>query len=322
MAELDELERSLALAQIGLAAPPGVKQRVRAKLGSAAGLPPASPELNRSVATGPGPLLKAGASGGSSGVARRGVPTWGAFVLTGLGFAVGYLFGHRPMPSAGESAARASAVRTQSESDSALHAESLRGKATRGVEASPSVEPAQPRSARGADALMHVADRVEMEPNGSREKDPSGSHVKDVHTRTRATRHTGTPDGWAAELALLQRAERAIRADNSDLALALLDQLDREHPKPQLVQEREAARLLADCERSAQTAVGRPAPSTATERARQYLSLHRGSVYTERIRHLCGLGAAAASAAANTAPTAEAQPLAPDGAAESAPGGH
>jgi hypothetical protein len=102
----------------------------------------------------------------------------------------------------------------------------------------------------------------------------------------------------------------------------LLDQLDREHRTPQLLEEREAARLLADCERSARGALGDSAPSAASERARQYLGAHPASVYSERIRALCGLDTSAARTRTNAARALETQPLAPDAAEGSAQRGH
>jgi hypothetical protein len=49
------------------------------------------------------------------------------------------------------------------------------------------------------------------------------------------------------ELALLARAERAVRADNSALALALIDELEARFPSSRLLEERRAVELLAHC---------------------------------------------------------------------------
>lgn len=49
------------------------------------------------------------------------------------------------------------------------------------------------------------------------------------------------------ELRILRRVERAQRAGNPRLALALLDELDRESPRGKLIEERAAARAVAQC---------------------------------------------------------------------------
>jgi hypothetical protein len=299
MAELDELDQSLALAQAGLAAPPGVKERVRAKL-AAATMPP---EVTPPVGAGSRPSQGAGMPSSALGAARHGVPTWGALALTGLGFVAGYWFAPRPTATPDAQARQTTAVPTKPVSiespapSESPHAESLPGNSRVGEEAAPSVEAA---AARG-----ELADGAQK-----------------ARAKARAARRSATPEGLARELALLRRAERAIRAGNAELAVALLDQLDREHPKSQFLQEREAARLLADCERSPQGALGGAARSAASERARLYLGSHPASVYSERIQNLCGLDASAARTRAKDAHASEAQPLAPDGAEGSAERGH
>jgi hypothetical protein len=85
------------------------------------------------------------------------------------------------------------------------------------------------------------------------------------------------------ELALLSRAERALRAGEAALALTFLDELDRHHPRSTLLEERTAARLLADCMREA---------PGASERAERFLHDHRVSVYSDRLQSTCALAAA------------------------------
>jgi hypothetical protein len=84
----------------------------------------------------------------------------------------------------------------------------------------------------------------------------------------------------AQELLALQRAERALRNDNAQLALALLEELDARHARPLLGEERTATRIMASCQ------AGIPAAPAA---ARTFLESHPRSVYGDRIRASCQL---------------------------------
>ena len=80
------------------------------------------------------------------------------------------------------------------------------------------------------------------------------------------------------ELALLRRAERAVRADDSALALALIGELEARYPDSRLLEERRALELMAYC----------GAGSTdARSRAERFLREHPESVYAGRIREAC-----------------------------------
>jgi hypothetical protein len=84
--------------------------------------------------------------------------------------------------------------------------------------------------------------------------------------------------GPSDELALLQRAERAVRADQPALALALTAELDERYAQSRLLQERHAIALMAACEAAA---------GDASERAASFLREYPKSVYAPRIRELC-----------------------------------
>jgi len=80
------------------------------------------------------------------------------------------------------------------------------------------------------------------------------------------------------ELALLRRAERAVRNDDSALALALIAELEEHHPRSSLLEERRAVELLAYCVAGA---------SDARPRAQRFLREHPRSVYAGRIAEKC-----------------------------------
>ncbi|HVZ33809.1 MAG TPA: hypothetical protein VG963_15360, partial [Polyangiaceae bacterium] len=100
-----------------------------------------------------------------------------------------------------------------------------------------------------------------------------------THHAERVT-HSSTELGNAlnSELVLLQRAERAIRSGEPDLALSFLDDLDRRHPDTRLVEERTAARLMARCARH---------EPGAAEQAELFLRDRHKSVYSDRLSALC-----------------------------------
>jgi hypothetical protein len=99
---------------------------------------------------------------------------------------------------------------------------------------------------------------------------------------------------------LLQRAERAIRAGEGTLALSLVAELDERHPRTLFGEERSATRVLAVC------LLGEP---SARARAEAFLEARPTSVYSDRVRKLCGVDRASAS-------TGRASPARRDGSTE------
>jgi hypothetical protein len=89
------------------------------------------------------------------------------------------------------------------------------------------------------------------------------------------------------ELALLQRAERAVRAGNPALALALTGELDEDYPRSGLLEERHAIELMAHCQAGASDS----GPSAA-----RFVGAHPQSVYAARIAELCRVEPAALEA--------------------------
>lgn len=80
------------------------------------------------------------------------------------------------------------------------------------------------------------------------------------------------------ELALLRRAERAVRTGNPALALALIGELEERHPRSSLLEERRAIELMAYC---------RAGATDAGARSQRFLREYPESAYAGRIRELC-----------------------------------
>ena len=80
------------------------------------------------------------------------------------------------------------------------------------------------------------------------------------------------------ELALLQRAERAVRAGNAALGLALIAELEAGYPRSKLLEERRAVELMAHCAAGA---------TDSRARAERFLREQPRSIYAVRIDELC-----------------------------------
>jgi hypothetical protein len=83
----------------------------------------------------------------------------------------------------------------------------------------------------------------------------------------------------AAELALLRRAQEALRAGDSDRSLAMIDELVAQHPTGALREERTAARVLALC------AAGRTKEARAL--GQQFVARSPQSVQVARMKASC-----------------------------------
>jgi hypothetical protein len=112
------------------------------------------------------------------------------------------------------------------------------------------------------------------------ERAPEPAAPKPASPAPRAHPAARRSDAFEHELALLQRAERAIRNQDPALALSLLGELEREHPRAALAEERKAARVMANCQAK---------EPTAPLAAERFLREAPGSVYSDRVRALCGL---------------------------------
>ena len=181
-----------------------------------------------------------------------------AAVVGGLGFGSGYLVGHKSSASreagsaAGPSRAQtapAPVVTSAAEQDD-------------GLKADDSLDDVDPPSTPTANRTF-------------------------TNERARAGPVTSGSAKLAEEVELLRAAQQALRSGNPSGALQLLDELARKHPEGALLEEREAARVLAQC------ASGRSA--SATKAARVFLKAHPRSAYAGRVRSGCGLGPAAST---------------------------
>ena len=104
----------------------------------------------------------------------------------------------------------------------------------------------------------------------------------DAHSTHRGAEPRTSPqtESLAIELRALRNAERALRDGNSGLALAFLQELDRQVPKGQLGEERDAADTLARCTRGDRL--------FGVNLAAEFAERHPGSVYRARVEQACG----------------------------------
>jgi hypothetical protein len=95
---------------------------------------------------------------------------------------------------------------------------------------------------------------------------------------TPAASHSRADSSLSDEARVLARVERALRDENPRFALGLLGELERTTPGGQLVEERQAARVLAQCQLRTEN---------ASQRAREFLARYPASAYRSRVRQLC-----------------------------------
>lgn len=149
--------------------------------------------------------------------------------------------------------------------------------------AAPILAPPEVASSPEALARDESAKRAEpaepAEPRPLR-PEPSARRAAREPRRVPSRAHAASPSATGEELALLRRVERALRAENPALALALVAELDQRFPETRLAEEREAAHVIAAC------GIGE---GGARLRAERFLREHGGSVYAERAREACGL---------------------------------
>lgn len=258
----DIVRRHLTRAWQAWAPSPDLDARVRARLTSSGAATMGAVGLGAATSAGrPSPWGSLQATGKLGALVGAG--------LLGVGFFSGYLARSslsaepRPMPG------------------TAVSVEAAPPQATLPEEATPGA--AQPGATQ---LLVAPASRIDEPPptelGAAPEPEPA---ARSRERASGAARRSGGPPLAAAtppapneELALLQRAERAVRADNAALALALIGELEARHPHSTLLEERGAIELLAHCQAGA---------TDAGRRATRFLRAHPSSLYAGRIRELC-----------------------------------
>lgn len=256
--DTDVVERHLARAWQAWTPEPDLRERVRARLTSSAAATMGAVGVAAAGARRPGTWASLRATG------KLGTAV-GATLL-GIGFLSGYLsrayreneslVASLPLDAVsvtqpviqprleGEEAARAPEPLAMTPPSAAP---------TRAVEAPPEPKPRELGARRPRSAPVAAPSELDVEPS------PSAA-------------------GPNEELALLRRAERAVRADHAALALALIGELEERHPRSSLLEERRAIELLAHCQAGA---------TDSRQRAKRFLRAHPQSLYASRIRELC-----------------------------------
>jgi hypothetical protein len=284
MADGSELSRNLRLARPALDPTPEQRARVRAALGA---------RLEREAAQGPsGPR-----SGAVQNTPRPHVAVVRAVAFVGVGFVLGYWVAEtrstegrasdtpRPAaaaPAAAEPLVRGGVLREPTAPEPlaserlASEALALEPLARRQTASEPGVEPAR----------ASLRDRA-LPPRSAKLSRPARQRIV-----------TGAA-GLGAELALLQRAERAIRSRDGALARSFVAELESRFPETTLREERAAVLVLAGC---------MLAEPGAVALARDFLARHPGSVYFDRIGALCSVEPANEESGTSASPVPDGSP--------------
>jgi hypothetical protein len=138
-------------------------------------------------------------------------------------------------------------------------------------------EAAAPAALEQQAPALDAPQQAAADGDGARERSMSAGQVRVVR---RAPAAPAQPESsLAVELAMLQRARRALNADNGRLALGIVQELDERFPKGVLVEERSATRILSLCQLER--------VADARRAAREFLERYPSSVYAERVRQSC-----------------------------------
>jgi len=97
--------------------------------------------------------------------------------------------------------------------------------------------------------------------------------------RVAETQAPSTTESLAIEVRALRNAERALRDGNPGLALAFLQELDRQVPNGKLAEERDAAATTARCARGDHP--------FGVDMAEEFAQRHPASVYRARVEQAC-----------------------------------
>ena len=100
-----------------------------------------------------------------------------------------------------------------------------------------------------------------------------------VHPARHEAEAPAAAESLAVEVRALRNAERALRDGNPGLALAFLEELDRQVPHGQLTEERDAAATLARCARGDHP--------IGVDLASDFIERYPASVYRARVKETC-----------------------------------
>lgn len=212
-----------------------------------------------------------------SGVVAKAAPGLGRgrLELLSAGIAVGMVFGGTLGFVLGRSevgSARAG------ESQSSLEPRDPSGSARARAEASrTSAHDAATRALVPPGALAEVAEAAPVAEAPTPDTSITTRRLKPPRPRQHAK--PKPESSLAIELSMLQRARRALGADNGRLALGIVQELEERFPKGVLMEERRATRVLSLC------LLGRV--DEARRFGSEFLAQHASSVYAERVRASC-----------------------------------
>lgn len=273
MADPHRVDARLRLAREVLS--PSDEHRLRVRSALAARLAAEGPASEGPAAEGPAAPLARAARARRLIASRRIARALEAAVLVATGFALGLWFSEARQP--GADAPMADGVPTdRGQMNGAAPAPAEAAPAR----AEPAHEPASPSPLQGEPAVAPAAPSSTSSDVSNEPSRPETSPSPRARTHVRLAPRATATDGFAEELALLRRAERATRSGDAALARSLIGELDARFPKTALRQERAALLVLVAC------ATGEPA---AQAHARSFTEQNAQSVYLERIRAVCDL---------------------------------
>jgi hypothetical protein len=267
MADARDVDRSLRLARQVFSPSDEHRERVRSALASTA------------------LAEKAAAMGRGVPAARRVVGTVRAALLVGAGFVLGYWAAEMRHDEGGARAReRVATTREEALGATSVSQGSSPSEAVTPRTVAPSIAPPLRQGDAGTLTASGVASTGRARRVESRHGANARRTTESQRAHARLASNAGGADSFQEELALLARAERAIRAGNATLARSFIAELEARFPKTALRQERAALLVLAAC------ASGEPA---AQRDAREFIEGHEQSVYVDRIRAMCELAPSA-----------------------------
>lgn len=267
MNEHEALDEQLSRAWEALSPPAGLEAKVRARLGGAGGSAAGRANAADRAPAGVGARLRALRASGGMGV---GV----GVVLLGLGFLAGYAA--QPPASERLPEARAGLAPTSDPPSPGSAPASLNGAAAVPEASLRAVVPARGEAPPARDALPETQPPPGVAPAAA----PTAKRSR-PERRARGRARASEVARASQELVLLERAERAVRAHNPDLALVLAGELEDRYPGSQLHEERRAIEVMALCQAGS---------SLASELGERFARRYPGSVYGERIAAECVAG--------------------------------